>query len=1390
MGRIFTVIAPDGAERDVVVEAAGDTPVRAVVAALGRLCGLDDVAYFSVRGPGPSAVLEPHDGPLDESPLRDGCRVWLGRPAPSAKSPAPDFTALPPELLTPGSDGCMMFRRPPRTRATELPAVTVPPVRVRAARSGRSLRWFRSRWDDAVRTAAEILRPWPAELMNGAFGESARLWERRTGDKDHLLLRLGSTGAVGTPVPVALDLPATGVLGVAGPTQPARRLCAWLVAQVALLHSPADVGLRVLTSPSGAPDWRFARWLPGVRAHDGAGLPRISCDNVGHHRQIAEALATLRDRQQRGPVRYADGVRRSLVLVLDGARSLTSLPGVSQLLREGPASGVYVICLGPDSRSLPPECAAVVQVEQFALRTAAGSPAGTRFTLTRRARADVTGLADQVSDRWLDEMARAVAPLRDAAAEELRPQPHRLLDLLGLGTPDSREIAARWGASPRGTEVLIGRSTPTPVALDLLRDGPHALVAGTTGSGKTEFLCTWIASLAVANRPDEMTFMLVDHKGGAAFRGLVRLPHTVAVVNDVGAGLGDRVLHGLGAELRRRERRLFEAHTKDIAEYAELRSQEPEGTEDVLRPLPRLVIVIDEFASLAAEEPGFLQGLVEIARRGRSLGVHLVYATQRPAGVVGPEIRALTNLRIALRLMDTGESLDVIDAPDAAHLSASSPGLALIRTGTSDPLLVQSARVGAPHRPVGRETVDVDDVVPYGTQRRAPLKLHAEPDSVGTTDLELLVDALCEATSLLAIPAPHTPLPPPLKEVLSLTDIQPPGRGRDLAPLAFGLEDAPEEQTQRPAILDLARDGNLRIVGAPRTGRSQFLRTLAAAAARQHGTADVHVYGIDCGDGALQALTELPHCGAVVNLGRPDHMVRLLGMLTATVRRRQEVLSHGGFAGIGAQRQAVAGPRRMHYLLVLLDGWEEFLTSMGSTDGGRAVEDLYAVLRGGPQVGVCTVLAGGPQILSTRRLVSLTERLLVLRLPDPDGYASLGLTHQRIPQVQPAGRALSAESGRLLQIATLPGPTTRQGQTDALARYAAEARQRETTQGQGSQRPFRIEDLPLVADQFHVGTGKGRPVGREAELAWLRDRHATGASVALLGPRRAGKTWVLEELWRRLRADGATAVRPIVVLPSSGRIDTPDALARLLDRRLSGPGAAQRLIDKVRKRSGSDRMAFLLDEIGRLVNYDPGVVSWLRDLGQAGAWLVYTGTEKDWHQVVHWALTAPGSSFGNDVNARVLGPLDDKSALKFLTGTAENLGVNIAPDRTGRAVLGLVGTWPFYLQVVGDAVVRAAQANEVRPLTDDRALAELVEQRLLVEWDHHFRARWAEIGRAGRAALLADPGRLPVDAARAQRNDLREVGLLRHGDTWLSDRPFFDWIGHSESSLRDGESRP
>ena len=237
---------------------------------------------------------------------------------------------------------------------------------------------------------------------------------------------------------------------------------------------------------------------------------------------------------------------------------------------------------------------------------------------------------------------------------------------------------------------MIGACYDGPFGVDLRQDGPHALIAGTTGAGKSELLQTMIASLACANRPDEMTFVLVDYKGGSAFKDCVHLPHVTGLVTDLDAHLTQRALASLSAELTRRERCWPPPGPRTSRNTPNAGGRQPRRP----GPLPRLVIVIDEFASLVRDLPDFVTGLVDIAQRGRSLGIHLILATQRPSGVVSADIRANTNLRIALRVTDAAESTDVIDAPDAAQISRATPGRGYVRLGHASLVPFQAGRIG------------------------------------------------------------------------------------------------------------------------------------------------------------------------------------------------------------------------------------------------------------------------------------------------------------------------------------------------------------------------------------------------------------------------------------------------------------------------------------------------------------------------------------------------------------------------------------------------------------------------------------------------------------------------------------------------------------------------
>ena len=1043
----------------------------------------------------------------------------------------------------------------------------------------KAMKEYRQRWAEldgviaAARLAEEAQRrhdaPDPAEVLLTATGPRRRLWERRAADDDMLRLRIGLTDQpsrievvldkksdydaappvvpADRDVPVTLSLKDLGVIGLAGDAAASRALARWLVVQAATLHSPRDLSIVVLSDdPRAAEHWNWVRWLP--HCVPGKGAPRqgadcvamVGCDASTVTRRVnelaAQAAETMRELSA-SSVGKAVPPHRTLV-VLDGARTLRRVPGMPQVLATARMTGISAICLEDTERSLPEECAAVVSWDSYNLAY-----------VTIRGGTDVPGLvlADQVGAGWADRAARALAPIRDISREDGQaaiPSSARLLDLLGMPDPSAASVLQLWQRFGRTTAVPIGIGADGPFIVDMRLDGPHALVAGTTGAGKSELLQTLIASLAAANRPDAMNFVLIDYKGGSAFKDCARLPHTVGMVSDLDGHLTERALASLAAELKRREEVLLHAGAKDIEDYWEMmtRSKAPgrqAGGRPPGEPLPRLMLVIDEFASLVAELPDFVAGLVGIAQRGRSLGVHLVLATQRPAGVVSADIRANTNLRIALRVTDAAESMDVIDVADAARIARSTPGRCYVRSGASAPTAVQSARIGGRRPGTGRTQAAPAHAVPVpwlSLGHPAPVA-SAEPASSDDmeTDLSALVDAIVEAAHRAGTGAQRSPWLAPLSSSITLDSIPVPavsGAPGEVPLVTFGLTDVPARQERVPLTLDLVHGGHVVVAGTARSGRSTVLRTIAGSIAATTSPADVHIYGLDCGSGSLLPLTQLPHCGSVVSRDQIDRIERFIATLRGEITRRQQVLAASGFAGVAEQRAHTSDPaQRLPWMVLLLDWWEGYVAAFEQYDFGRLIESMLQILREGPAVGLRAVVTTDRSAL-IGQVGTVFQQRMVLNLSDKEDASFAGLSVRAMPAHQDPGRLVFLGDGQLLeaQVALLAADASGPAQVAAIYQLAERSAARYGRPAKPL-RPLRTDLLPVrttVAETLAldpgftppsplwalVGTGGDElgPVGIDIE--------ADGPGVVVAGPPRSGRSTALLTMTSSLLRSG------------------------------------------------------------------------------------------------------------------------------------------------------------------------------------------------------------------------------------------------------------------------------
>lgn len=928
-------------------------------------------------------------------------------------------------------------------------------------------------------------------------------------------------------VPVVADLKSCGSVGVAGRGERGTAIARAIILQAAGLHSPADLAIAACVGTTSTPDWDWLKWLPHTMpTHSPVGTELLS-DGPASTVALITALEDLIDERSDTQHKGDAPVNTPVVLLVVTNDAAIDRSRLVWLAENGPAAGIHVMWSAPRLAELPAACRAYVSVDEH-------DHAHVGFVNDSQAVSPLT--AERINLPTATHAARSLAPVVDSGArvedESDLPGAIPYLALAGQAlAEDATAITERWietdslpshrkpgkRRGPSTLRALIGQGASESIALDLKAQGPHALVGGTTGSGKSELLQTWVLSMAAAYSPERVTFLFVDYKGGSAFGECVNLPHSVGLVTDLSPHLVRRALLSLNAELRHREHILNAAKAKD------LESMERKGHPNTP---PSLVIVVDEFAALASDVPEFVDGVVNVAQRGRSLGLHLILATQRPAGVIKDNLRANTNLRLALRMADEADSNDVLGEAAAAHFDPQAPGRAAARIGSSRLISFQSAYVGG-HTHAGEKVAEISVAevsIGVGARWRQPeadSPVMVEPE--GTTDLQKLVATISQAATDESLTPPRRPWLPELPHEIDLANLSLASRTDER--LIFGLGDLPENQDQPLIAFHPDIDGNLAVFGTGGTGKSGTLRSLAVSAGNTVKGGPVHVYGLDFGSQGLHMLEPLPHVGSVITGDDTERVVRLLRTTRRVIDERAVKYSAAQASSITEYRARAATPDEPRILL-LLDGLASFRQAHDTALPGSPLDILTSIAADGRSVGVHVVISADRPATMPSALGSLISRRLVLRQADDNDLLLLGVPKDVFTIQSPAGRGYL--DGHELQVAVLGGDASVAVQSRAIERLTAAIRKHTSWPDapaiQRLSEHISLDNLPTEVDgapAFGVADETLAPVGLPQDGTFV-----------VTGPPASGRTTTVATIIRAVKR-----ARPLTrcVLLSPGR---------------------------------------------------------------------------------------------------------------------------------------------------------------------------------------------------------------------------------------------------------------
>lgn len=778
--------------------------------------------------------------------------------------------------------------------------------------------------------------------------------------------------------PIVVDLKEAGIIGVVGTEAYSNCFLKIIVEDLCSRQYAKDAMMFAVCTKEQAEKNAWMRFIPHFQK--GNGLARnIACDKESCDIQFEYLFRTLTLRES---VTKNSKFPAVIVFVLN-QMGLYTHP-VSKYLDRAKSLGVYFVFLNEHQEELPQYCGKLIKLHGRATATLIDTA-----DQSNSIEFDFEDLPDEAM--W--KMALKLAPIycEDVSVEGNLPRSFSLFALLGIQGADDLDLGMRWKSADitKTMAAPLGlKAGDEVIVLDLheKHHGPHGLVAGTTGSGKSEILQTYILSMATLYPPDEVGFVIIDFKGGGMANLFSELPHLMGAITDIDGKAINRSLMSIKAELDKRKRLFADAEVNNIGDYIrKYKANKSNG----MQPLPHLILIIDEFAELKADQPEFMKEVISVARVGRSLGIHLILATQKPAGVIDDQIWSNSRFKLCLKVQSKNDSNEVLKSPLSAEIRE--PGRAYLQVGNNEIFeLFQSAYSGCP-----AQSEEMDHIRPFHLfevddcgrrrliyEKKQAKTINADGHDVQTvTQLQAITDKIasyCHSAGIQKLPSICLP---PLPNVLRFPGDDVGVYCKSTAIASIGYYDDPATQSQNLVDIDLSTN-NLLIIGAAQSGKTNLIMTLIRSLATRFTPADVNMYIVDFGPSSLSNYCSLPHVGGVVNGNEDEKLKNLFKLLNAEIAVRKQKIMAAKVSSLAAYRES--GNTDIPWLVLFIDNFtalkELYLTN----------EDfLLPICRNGLSVGISVVIANqNMQGIGYRYLSSFSKRI-AMHCNDNNDYASV-----------------------------------------------------------------------------------------------------------------------------------------------------------------------------------------------------------------------------------------------------------------------------------------------------------------------------------------------------------------------------------------------------------------